>query len=296
MQHDLSIVIVNWNTCSLLRDCLASIYSKPSVVSFEVFVVDNNSTDGSADMVAAEFPQVNLIKNNENLGYGRANNIGIRAAKAENILLLNSDTVVDPNVFTETLHILRNNSEIGVLGCKLIGLDGDIQDSYNIQYPFGPTVDGHELSAGLIECALVWGAYFLIKREVIEEVGAFDEDIFMFYEDVDFCWRIHDAGWKIVYDSNHSIKHISRASCSKTANLEYNINLFVSERIMFKKRLPHSTYGKWWRKRFFYHVRCISLYFFLSHISKSPNSQELFKIHLAGCRVLLSQFPGSPAV
>ncbi len=288
MEEQLSIIIVNWNTRELLRDCLASLFSKPSKVGFEAFVVDNASSDGSIEMTVTEFPQVNVIQNEENLGYARANNLGIRASKTENILLLNSDTVVDTDILPEMINLLRSDPKAGVIGCKLIGTDEETQESYGFAYPFGPTV-GHPDKAdnnGLIECAIVWGAFFLIKREVIDQVGMLDEDFFMFYEDVEWCWRIHDAGWKIMYDPNHTIQHVCRASCGQVESLENERHLYFSEKIMFRKWLPHPIYKKWWRKRYFYHLRCIVLYWIASRLTGSVEIRKRLKSHLAGYKIL----------
>ncbi|HOK54514.1 MAG TPA: glycosyltransferase family 2 protein [Armatimonadota bacterium] len=294
IQQDLSIIIVNWNTKNELRACLSSLYSKPSELALEVIVVDNASSDGSADMVEQEYPQVILIRNSENVGYARANNLGIRRSSSQNVLLLNSDTIVNPDVMKETLELLRSDSKIGVLGCKLIGTDGKIQESFNHQYPFGPTVGnpGTIPEDGLVECALVWGAYMMVKREAIDQVGMLDDDFFMFYEDVEWCWRMYDAGWKIVYDTNHSIKHLCRASCGQVKPRDIDQYLFISEKIMYKKRLPYPRYKVWWRKRFLYHIRCIAWYSLLSMITRSEYSRYRVRHHLDGYRILTSSKAG----
>lgn len=260
---DLSIIIVNWNTCDLLGNCLASVYSKPCHVEFEVYVVDNASADNSVDMVTRDYPQVKLIVNNENAGYAKANNIAMELCQGHNILLLNSDTIVDPDVFNTTIELLRSRDDIGSLGCCLIGLDGSIQESWKHKIPGGPTIGISEEpdANGLVKCGYVWGAYHLVKREVIDQVGMLDKGFFMFYEDVDWCWRMYKAGWYTVYDPNHSIIHIYRASCNRTVSYKQQVYMLVSQRRLFEKHL--SRFKSWyWRMERLFHfgLRFICLY------------------------------------
>ena len=259
VQAELSIVIVNWNTCDLLRECLSSIYSAPCGIPIEVFVVDNASSDGSAEMVDAEFPQVRLIRNTENVGYSRANNAAIELAQAPNVLLLNSDAMVEPSALAQTVALLRCDDSIGALGCRLVGDDGEPQLSYRCRYPSGPDVgnSGSALPGGLVECASVWGAYQLVKRETIEQVGTLDEDFFMFYEDVDWCWRMHDSGWKIAYDPSHSVRHVSRASCDRVPSAIHCERVVEGEALLHRKHHTTEEHCRWLRRRLFhYGWRC----------------------------------------
>ena len=280
---DLCVIIVNWNTRDLLRDCLASVFSKPIDLDFEVFVVDNDSSDSSAEMVEAEFPRAKLIRSGGNIGFARANNIAIRQSDAPNILLLNSDTVIDPQVMVDTLALLRGDHRIGTLGCRLIGLDGLTQDSYCFDYPSGPRVGGPDkfLPGGLIECAQVWGAYQLVKREVIDHVGMLDEDFFMFYEDVDWCWRMHDAGWKIAYDPNHSITHVMRASCKKAPSGDHHRRMVISEGLLYWKHHPGGDFAAWRRRRLAHYGLCMSEYWLARRFVRSERVESKLEKHQA---------------
>jgi GT2 family glycosyltransferase len=242
-------------------------------------------------MVESEFPQVRLIKSSENIGYARANNLGIHASTGKNILLLNSDTIVNTAILQETFNLLESDPKIGVLGCKLIGLNGEVQESYSFEYPFGPRTGGPNciLDNGLIECALVWGAFFLIKREVIDQVGMFDEDFFMFYEDVEWCWRIHKAGWKIVYDPNHSIIHNCRASCNKLNQGQFDKYLFTSECMICKKHMSPSEFASWRRKRRLHLLLRIFPYWLITRFQKNGWLSKILPRHIAAYRALLGR-------
>lgn len=280
---DLSVIIVNWNTQDLLRNCLTSVFSKPIELDFELFVVDNDSSDGSPNMVEREFPQVRLIRSGGNIGFSRANNLAMRQSSSTSFLLLNSDTVIDPQVMVETLRLLRSDSSIGTLGCKLIGLDSRVQDSYFHDYPSGPRVGspGVVREDGLIECAQVWGAYQLVKREVIDQVGLLDEDFFMFYEDVDWCWRMHDAGWKIVYDPNHSITHVMRASCKNAPSGEHYRRMVTSEGLLYWKHHPNGDFSAWRRRRLWHYGGCLAEYWLATRVVRSEKLMSKLEKHSA---------------
>ncbi|MEN6372206.1 MAG: glycosyltransferase family 2 protein [Armatimonadota bacterium] len=285
---EISIIIVNWNTRELLQNCLSSIYSKPCNTVFDVYVVDNASTDGSAAMVRSQFPQVNLIENDVNAGYSRANNQGISASQGKTVLLLNSDTVVDPQVFDETLKLLHSAPSIGGLGCKLIGRDGNVQPSYSFNFPHGPKVGGPNKTVDeeLVKCAFVWGAYLLLKREVIDQAGMLDEDFFMFYEDIDWCWRIHNAGWDIVYDSNHSIMHLSGASCSKLDAVAHRKMILKSLAMLQSKHNPRFSFKSWRIGRLMLYGRCMAWYGLLNKIAPSEKLSRKINKHKASYKAI----------
>jgi GT2 family glycosyltransferase len=260
--------------------------------------VDNASNDNSVEMVRRDFPQVNLIESAENLGYSKANNLGMRAGNGKDFLLLNSDTIVDPAILGETLRLLRSDPQVGVLGCRLVGLDGKEQRSHHFDYPFGPWIGSGEKanSNGLIECAYLWGAYFLVKREVIEQVGMLDEDFFLFYEDIDWCWRMHKAGWKIAYDPEHSITHVCRASCNRVNDFDRQVMLFISLIILRTKHDPNFIFRKWRRGRLLLHARCVLWYGLLSRIFFSTKKKIMVKLnnHLVSYVALKSMHQPPP--
>lgn len=234
---DLSIIIVNWNTKELLRDCLNSMYAETKINSFEVFVVDNASSDSSARMVELEFPQVNLIKNREDLGFAKASNQAIRKSKGRYILLLGPDTIVFPNTIDKMVIFMNARTDIGALGCKILYPNGAIQPSVGsfptLTTQFStllyllllPLARGFR-KMGVLASHLLYsqdyndirgvdsilGACMLVRREVINQVGLLDEQFFMYAEEVDWCYRINQAGWKIYFFPDAKIVHYGDAT------------------------------------------------------------------------------------
>ena len=232
---DLSVIIVNWNTKKLLEDCLSTIYKYTEELEFEVIVVDNGSEDGSQDMVKKKFTQVRLILNEENLGFTKANNQGIKIAKGEYILLLNSDTYLVENSLKKLVEITQNKGKLGVLGPQLLNVDRSIQQSVGF-FPNLPQIFWwmsfiDDLPGGFVfkpyhvdhdsfyrkdrEVDWVTGAALFLPSAVIKQVGTLDEKIFMYGEDVDWCWRIKKAGFNVYFTPQTSIVHIGRGSSGK---------------------------------------------------------------------------------
>ena len=241
---DLTISIVSYDTEDLLKACLNSIYQNTEEINYEVIVVDNNSTDGSVDMIKEEFPQVKLIRNKENLGFAKANNQAIKKSKGRYILLLNSDTVVIPDAIRKMINFMDTHPEAGVVGCTKLNPDLSIQPSATVlpniwivlfrffrlkqllPSPeqrrfvgkfFGPIL-GKTMSSYLgwysdnkIKEArsvdFVTGACFLIRRETVGDVGLLDENFFMYLEDADWCLRIKWKGWQIYTHPDARIIH-----------------------------------------------------------------------------------------
>ncbi len=248
---DVGIVIVNYNTRDLLRTCLQTVYASRGQLSFEVCVVDNGSADGSADMVAAEFHQVRLIANADNHGYPAANNQGLRAfgypdgADAPRFaLLLNPDTELPEDALTEMLAFMTARPDAGVAGPKLVRPDGSLDLACRRSFP-SPAVSFYRL-VGLsrlfprsrrfgrynltyldpdqtAEVDAVVGAFMLVRREAIRDAGLLDETFFMYGEDLDWCYRIKAAGWKVYYNPAVTVLHVKRASSqhSPRARVEF---------------------------------------------------------------------------
>src|SRR3954452_829522 len=232
MNPALSVIVVNWNTEALLRGCLASLRQHLASVEHEVIVVDNASTDGSPDMVANEFPEVRLVRNEENVGFGRANNQAMRVAHGDWLLLLNSDTELFDGSVAALFDQVRLEPRIGVAHCRLLFADGRQQFT---TYPF-PSLNtaaienlglyklmskrraGERLLSGYWdydeERDVDWvaGAFMLLPRQVFEEVGGFDESIFMYGEDLEWCQRIRDNGWRIRFYPQAAITHFDHSS------------------------------------------------------------------------------------
>jgi N-acetylglucosaminyl-diphospho-decaprenol L-rhamnosyltransferase len=231
----LSIVILSWNTRELLEACLASLYSVERALDYEVVVVDNASEDGSAECVEEAFPQARLIRNDRNEGYARGNNIGIRQSSGAYVLLLNSDTEVRGQALETMVDFLRTHPDYGGCGARLINPDDSVQracmrfpdlkvtlffDTFLEKvFPENPVVrryfmrDFDHLQS--VDVDQPPGACFMVTREVVEKVGLLDEGMFLFYNDVDYCKRIWQAGYKIRFLAEAKVMHHQGASTSK---------------------------------------------------------------------------------
>lgn len=225
----LSIIIVNFNGRDFLGDCLAAVRRGMPDFGAEVIVVDNGSTDGSADEVARSFPDVRLIRNTENLGYSRATNQGIRMARGQYLLLLNSDTIVSVGSVEETVLWLDAHPDVGVLSPKVLNTDGSLQATAKsfprpIHMLFGRLTilsqwfPENRFTREYLLCQsrphsapfevdYVTGAFFLTRRSVVDRVGFLDEAMWIYWEDADWCYRIKEAGWKVVYFPGVEVVH-----------------------------------------------------------------------------------------
>ena len=217
---DLSIIIVSFNTKSLLRDCLSSVFQQTKGIKLEVIVVDNNSTDGSPQMVQEKFAQAALIKNKKNLGFAKANNQGIGKAKGEYIFLLNSDTILKDNPFLKLKKFAQDHPRAGVIGCRLLNKDGSHQPSvspfFTLPRAFLWLLTGDKLlyASPAKTCQVDWvmGAALMAKKEAIGKVGLLDEDFFMYMEEVEWCYRAKKAGWQVWFYPEAEIFHLVRGS------------------------------------------------------------------------------------
>jgi len=236
---DVSVCIVNWNTKDLLRNCIAAIKEKTTGVSYEIVVVDNNSSDGSQDMLRTEYPDCKLIASTENLGFARGNNHCVKHTTGEYILYLNPDTELITNAIYGMYSFLETNKNVGAAGCKLIYPDGKIQYTcastfptpfrefsslflLNRIFPKSKCFSARELDywdhmeSREVDC--LSGACIMAKRELIERLGGFDEKIFMYSEDLDLCYKILKEGFSIYYLSTEAIMHYEGASSKKRSS------------------------------------------------------------------------------
>ncbi|KGG79809.1 glycosyl transferase family 2 [Caloranaerobacter azorensis H53214] len=252
---DLSIIIVNYNTRELTRQTLQSIYKYNHNLDFEVIVVDNNSSDDSINMIKDEFPQVILIQNKENLGFSKANNIGINKSKGKYILLLNSDTIIQRDTLEIMVDFMETNKEVGAAGCKVVLPDGNLDKACKRSFPtprnafynalkldklfphnkrFGEYNLTYLNEDEMHEVDSLVGAFMMVRREVIEEVGLLDEKFFMYGEDIDWCYRIKKSGWKIVYYPKTKIIHYKGGS-SKKKNPKIIYEFYRAMYLFFEK-------------------------------------------------------------
>ncbi|MDO8451964.1 MAG: glycosyltransferase family 2 protein [bacterium] len=228
-KFDLSIIIVSFNTREILMSCISSVMrTKTKRDQWEVMVVDNASTDGSLEMVRKEFPSVRCIKNLTNKGFAVANNQGIAQAEGKYILLLNSDTEVKTTTISGMLAFMDDHPEAGASTPKILLTNGQMDMACHRGFPtpwaaftyftglerFAPTSrlfgQYHALFNDMtkpheIDCPS--GAFFLLRREVIDAVGFFDEQFFMYGEDIDYAYRMKERGWKIFFNPHEEIIH-----------------------------------------------------------------------------------------
>lgn len=266
---DIGIVIVNWNTRDLLRDCLRSIVESDPSVNRRVVVVDNASTDQSVEMVRKEFPDVDIIASATNDGFARANNAGLKllgVADAANdsapryALLLNPDTVLPPYALRMVIDRADADEKIGVLGPRLVMLDGKLDLACRRSFP-SPIVSFYrmiglsklfpksrrfgqynltyldEFQEAEIDCVV--GAFMMVRREVIVQVGLLDEAFWMYGEDIDWAFRIKQAGWKVLYYPNVSVLHVKRAASRMNPRTRYEFQR--ASLIFYKKHYAAQT-------------------------------------------------------
>ncbi|MFZ5535442.1 MAG: glycosyltransferase family 2 protein [Patescibacteria group bacterium] len=231
---DLSVVILNYNTLELTRTCLTTVLSsRLTGYTMEVIVADNGSTDGSTAMITREFPGVHLIKNGKNLGFAAGNNPGIKKAKGRYVLLLNTDTEVPPDTLAVMIAYMDSAPDVGASTCKILLPDGSMDPACHRGFPtpwaavtyltkleklfptsrlFGQYHQGYKDLRVIHEVDCIVGAFFMVRREVIAEVGLLDEDYFMYGEDIDWAYRIRKKGWKITFNPEVTILHKKKQS------------------------------------------------------------------------------------
>lgn len=228
---DLSVIIVNYNTKDLTKKCLLSVFASKTNYKFEVIVADNGSTDGSIEMIRSEFPQVQLIENHANLGFSKGNNVAIRKSRGRMVLLLNTDTEILPDTLDVCIRYMDSHADVGIMGCKVLLPDGSLHEASRRRFPnpanaflrlFGfrrfSNYNFRDVSVNEeLEVDSVVGAFMLIKKEVIDKIGLLDEEFFMYGEDLDFCFRAKQAGYKVMYYPGTQITHYLYGSSKSVA-------------------------------------------------------------------------------
>lgn len=231
----ISVIIVSYNTVELLRQCIEKLYENSPGIEMEVFVVDNDSADGSAEMVREEFPQVHLIANDTNRGFGAANNQAWELSKGRYILLLNPDAFVKPEAIKNAIAFLDNNPRCGLCGGRLVKPDGSLDPSarrfptalskfftlsgLRSRFPESNIFSRHEFGGfdhnSIMEVDWVPGTFTLYRREMLEKTGLFDERFYIYYEETDLCLNAKKLGWQVYFIHNAEVVHVGGAS-SKT--------------------------------------------------------------------------------
>jgi GT2 family glycosyltransferase len=257
---DLSIVIVNYNVKEFLQNLIHSIFKAGEKISYEVIIVDNASDDGSVELLQEKFPDVKLIVNGKNLGFSRANNIGMSVAKGKYILLINPDSIVQEDTFEKMVSFFEDTPDAGLAGCKILNPDGTLQLACRRSFP-GPWTSFCKV-IGLsnlfpkskffarynltyldedktYEVDAISGSFMMIKKETLEKVGNFDEQFFMYGEDLDWCYRIQKAGYKVYYVHNTQIIHYKGES-TKRSGIDETKVFYAAMHLFVKKHLATS--------------------------------------------------------
>lgn len=246
---DLSIIIVNWNTKNYLEQCLRSIFKHTKGIKYEIFVVDNASTDDSPRMVKEKFPQVKLIENKENMGFAKANNQGIKKSSGKYILLLNSDTKILDSALEKTIEFMDKRPEAAAVGCRLLNPDMSIQKSIGnfpgiwqtilditlVGAPYRKFINWRiKRFKNPIEVECVAGAFLLVRKKSIEKTGLMDENYFVYSEDIDWCYRLKKKAGKIFYFPNAEAIHYGGESMKQEAEKTF-LELYKSKLLFSKK-------------------------------------------------------------
>jgi N-acetylglucosaminyl-diphospho-decaprenol L-rhamnosyltransferase len=213
---DISVVLVSYNTAEITKKSLQHLFASKHNLQMEVFIIDNASRDNSVELIRSVFPNISLTENNVNVGFGRANNQALPFISGRYVLLLNTDAFVDPDVIAKTVAYMDEHPKCGILGVKLIGENGDLQPSCRYfptpwriflqttglkrYFKNAQMVDDMNWDHDSVKnCDWVPGCYYLVRKEVIDQVGFFDPLYFMYCEEVDHCYATKSAGWDITY-------------------------------------------------------------------------------------------------
>lgn len=258
-----SIVFVSYNTAEMTIDALDSLFASTTNFELEVIIIDNASSDNSVALIKNKYPNITLIENKKNVGFGRANNQALRIMKGDYLLLLNTDAFVETDTLQKTIDYMEANLEYGLLGVRLLGRDGTLQPScryfptpfnlfadriglhrliLNIKLVDDPSTD-HNLTQ---ECDWVPGCYYLLRKKTIDQVGLFDPLYFLYSEEVDHCFSIKKAGWKVVYFSESDVVHTggeSAKSVSAISNVSRQVPELQIESELLYFRKNHGVLG-----------------------------------------------------
>jgi hypothetical protein len=280
-QIDVSVVIVSFNTRALLRECIDTVKIQRGV-TFETLVVDNNSRDGSAEMLMADYPDVRVIASKVNLGFAGANNAAFAFVRGRYVVLLNSDAFFPPGLLEDAVGRMDDAPDVGLAGAMLIGRDGIQQPSARLfpsllndalcltglssRYPksrfFGRA--DRTWADPLKEADIDWvpGAFSIIRRDVLERVGYFDERFFLYYEEVDLCLRIKAAGYKVVYWPELRVVHIGGESSKTVSRLtlsskgsQLTLWRMRSALLYYRKHHPLKVRLAMWTETFWHRLR-----------------------------------------
>jgi len=241
----ISVIIVNYNARYFLKNCIGSILNSKDSPAFEIIVVDNHSSDGSCEMLSKDFPEVVLIRNNANEGFSKANNKAVSKANGKYVLILNPDMILPDSAIKQVYEFAERTRELGAVGVQFIDGSGNFLPECKRNFP-SPKIAGlkflgfskgyyarHINREATAEVDILTGAFMFLKKSVYQEVGGFDEDFFMYGEDIDLSYRITKAGYKNFYLGTVQLIHFKGESTVK--NKAYFQNFYGAMGIFYKK-------------------------------------------------------------
>jgi GT2 family glycosyltransferase len=288
-----SIILVNYNSAAIIKDCLQSLRQFNQTIPSEVIVVDNASQDRSPEIIAEYFPEVILLREVINHGFGKGNNIGAGVAQGEFILFLNPDTIATCDFLPSLLEVMEQDSQVGIVAPQLVNRDGTLQIStspaISVQGEYLAQKRSHQYRRGKNlkkitqalahqqEVDIVVGAALLIRRRLFDQLRGFDENFFMYFEESDLCQRSQYLGWRIIYYPHVSLIHLHGESTKKIPDrmvLEYR----RSQIYYYQKHRPL------WEQKFLqvYLLIKFGLLWFLSLLAspqKQPNQQSVITVN-----------------
>ncbi|HYX18595.1 MAG TPA: glycosyltransferase family 2 protein [Nostoc sp.] len=278
-----SIIIVNYNGKQILPDCLNSIQKFIDIPNYEIIFVDNASSDSSVELVAVNYPKIHLIKQIENRGFGAGNNVGAKLASGEFLFLLNTDTVLTTNILPHLIELMQADPQVGIIGPKLLNPDGSLQISVSPALGIKGEYQARKMHRDyqnishqdlieqkfqeIQEVDIVVGAAFFIRSSLFYELGGFDENFFMYFEESDLCQRAQHQGYKIIYTPHVSLIHLKGYSIQKAANI-MSIEYRRSQIYYYQKHRP------WWEQLL---LRIYLFYKFFAEFitTNNPNSRKI---------------------
>jgi len=235
----LSVIVVNWNAGEMLARCLDSVTSSAAGLRSEVWLVDNASNDGSAERASGAYPDLTLIRNSENLGFAAAADQALSQATGEYLLLLNPDAQITQASLERLIAVMKQHTRIGIAGCQSVDESGQVAPGYELSYPGQRGAGVAGASAGQItEVAWVSGACLLARRAMVEQIGLLDPDFFMYYEDVDWCYRARQAGWQVVTVLDVAVQHELGGTSARVPAAETARRAAASRLRFYQKHYP----------------------------------------------------------
>lgn len=260
----LSIVIPTYNANEWIQGCIDSIRQHGPSYDYEIIAVDDNSTDDTPDIVRRQFPDVRLFSNEKNVGFGKTANVGVRASAGEYVLVLNNDTWVHEGALDRLIEYLDQHSSVGIVGPKVLSANGSLQQQCRRRiptpaaallyftgvarlFPENPRVAGYLMTASdenaTTEVDAVSGACLMVRRTVLDQIHGFDEEYYLYGEDMDFCWRTKLAGWSVVYYPAAVITHFGGQGGTGKKRLYATIEWHRAMWIFYRKhRAPNVAF------------------------------------------------------